>query len=171
MCETAWSVRGGGAKGNPVVGIFIGIHVWGQKATPVPVPMLVGSAFEPSGLAPFLSVLSVPGPVRLKNRTANTVRLSVGRSPIVIVIEVATEAGANFSQIKQAPGGVGRFPCLLDGWRQDRRQDSNDGYDYQKLDKGKALAPIEKLAGGEAVAVRTCKDPTPGKIIFPDTVH
>ena len=63
---------------------------------------------------------------------------NVGRSPIVIVIEVATEAGANFSQIKQAPGGDGRFPCLLDGWRQDRRQDRNDGYDYQQFNQRKA---------------------------------
>ena len=135
VCETAWSVRGGGAKGNPVVGILIGIHVWGQKATPVPVPMLVGSAFEPSGLAPFLSVPPVPNPVGFQNRTANSMVCNVRRSPIVIVIEVATEAGANFSQIKQAPGGVGRFPCLLDGWRQDRRKNRDDGYDYQQFNE------------------------------------
>jgi len=70
------------------------------------------------------------------------------RKPVVVIV-IVVQSKANLLQIVLAAGPVGGFPSLLDGWQQQRDEDTDDGNNHQQLNQREAGMPASDCGRGQ----------------------
>jgi len=105
---TIISVRNRRAARDPMLAVFIGIEVGGEKPVSIPHAAEIRAAFPPCSVKSVVRPISVTNAVRQPHDLGSGSQTTIiGRRDLVVIPQVAVQRGSDLAQVIGTQRGIG----------------------------------------------------------------